>query len=102
VSEISIILKNNLLITVEEFKFLDRYSTHGQVWTLIYMPTPHNPCKVTCKTTEYIFDPEALTIFYIVSRNILASWETECTKYLVPGDEFSLSESLLIRPYSKL
>jgi hypothetical protein len=101
VNEISVILKNNLLITTEEFKLLDRYSSCGKMWTLIYRPTTDIPYKITNRTVEYIFDPEALTMFCIVSQNVLASWETQCTRYLGPDDEFYLKDSMFIRPYIK-
>jgi len=101
VKEISVILKNNLLITTEEFKLLDRYSCCGKMWTLIFRPTTDIPYKITNRAIEYIFDPEALTMFCIVSQNVLASWETQSTRYLGPDDEFYLKDSLFIRPYIK-
>jgi hypothetical protein len=98
VNEISVILKNNILVTIEEFRILDRYSCSGRIWTLIHRPTPAAPYLIKERTIEYIFDPEALTIFYIVSRNVLATWDTDVTKYLGPGDEFQLKDSLFIKP----
>jgi hypothetical protein len=40
-------------------------------------------------------------MFCIVSQNVLASWETQSTRYLGPDDEFYLKDSLFIRPYIK-
>lgn len=97
--EISLILKNNLEITLEEFRILDRYSCPGKIWTLIHRPTPIVPYLINQRALEYIFDPEALTIFGIVSRNILATWDTDITRHLGPYDEFHLKDSLFIRPY---
>lgn len=97
--EISLILRNKLSITTEEFRILDRYSCTGKIWSLIQRPTPIVPFIIYDRTTEYIFDPEALTIFYIVSRNILATWDTDITRDLGPNDEFEIKDSLFIRPY---
>jgi len=97
--EISIILKNNILIPIEEFRVLDRYSSTGRMWTLIQRPSSKNTPIITQRTVEYIFDPEALLIFHIVSQNILAKWDTEKTRYLKPYEEFEITESFYIRPY---
>lgn len=99
--EISLILKNNSLVTIEEFKILDRYSCIGKIWTLIQRPTPIIPYKIIDRTIEYIFDPESLTIFYIISTNILATWDTDITRNLGPNDEFHLKDSLFIKPFDK-
>lgn len=98
--EVSLILKNNILITLEEFRVLDRYSCPGKIWTLIHRPTTTQPYIGNNRAIEYIFDAEALTIFYIVSRNILATWDTNITRNLGPNDEFQIRESLFIKPYS--
>jgi hypothetical protein len=98
VNEISLILKNNLLISIEEFRILDRYASEGRLWTLIHRPTEIVPYFIRYKTIEYIFYPEDLTIFCIVSNNILATWETDITKLLRPGQEFQLADSLFIEP----
>ena len=97
--EVSLILKSSLHVTIEEFRILDRYSCPGKIWTLIHRPTPKAPYLVSLRTAEYIFDPEALTIFGIVSTNILATWDTDITRYLGPNDEFHLKDSLFLRPY---
>lgn len=99
--EISIILKNNVLIPVEEFRILDHYSNVGKFWTLIHRPKLDDSIVIRQRTVEYIFDPEALTIFCIVSHNVLATWDTDCTRYLKSNDEFQLKDSLFIRPYNK-
>jgi hypothetical protein len=99
VKEVSLILKSNLHVTIEEFRILDRHSYTGKIWTLIQRPTPVFPYLINLRTIEYIFDPEALTIFGIVSQNILATWDTDITRHLGPNDEFHLKDSLFIRPY---
>lgn len=99
--EISVILKNNVLITIEEFRILDQYSYTGKIWTLVQRPIDGNPKVITQRTIEYIFDNEALTLFGIVSTNILASWNTDITKNLEIGQEFQIKETLFIRPYYK-
>lgn len=98
--EVSIILKNKL-ITNEEFRLLHQYSHMGKVWILTQVPTPKIPYKISYRTTEYVFDPEALTLFCIVSRNVLVSWDTDTTKYIKPNQEFYLQDSLFITPYSR-
>ena len=99
-NEISLILKNNISVSVDEFRALDRYSNSGRIWTLIHRPTSDIPFIIKQRTIEYIFDPEALTIFCIVSQNILATWDTDITKYLGPNEEFHLKDSLFLRPYN--
>jgi len=100
VNEISVILKNNVLVNVQEFRILDRFACTGRLWTLIHGATPVQPFLIRQRTIEYIFDPEALTVFCIVSNNILITWETNITKNLGPNDEFRLADSLFIRPYT--
>lgn len=99
--EISIILKNSSLITSDEFRALNLYSHCGQLWTLIYRQSDIFPQKITHRATEYIFDPESLTYFFIISKNVLVTWDTAATKHLGMDDEFCLQDSLYIRPYSK-
>lgn len=96
--EISLILKSNLFVTIEEFRILDRYSCPGKIWKLIERPNSMKPYMVSEKTIEYIFDPEALTFFYIVSTNILATWDTDITRGFGPNDELHIKDSLFIRP----
>jgi hypothetical protein len=88
-----------MVIPIEEFRILDRYAYAGRIWTLIQKPTPDYPVIIKQRTIEYIFDPEALTVFCIVSQNILATWDTDCTKYLGPDEEFYLKDSLFIKHY---
>lgn len=97
--EISLILRNNL-ITIEEFRILDRYSCPGKIWTIIHRPTPIVPFKTSGRTLEYIFDQESLIIFYIISNNVLATWDTEITRGFGPNDELQIKDSLFIRPYT--
>lgn len=99
--EISLILKNNSLVTIEEFRILDRYSCTGKIWTLIQRPTEVSPYLIVDRTIEYIFDSESLTVFYIVSTNILATWDTDITRNLGLNDEFHLKDSLFIKPFDK-
>lgn len=99
--EISIILKHKILITVEEFRLLDAYSHYGKILTVVQKPTSHNPFTVTHRSLEYIFDDEALTFFRIISCNILASWDTDQTRDLLPDQEFYIKDSLYVRPYVK-
>ena len=99
--EVSVILRNQLLITIEEFKILDNYAHSGKIWTLIHRPDYINSTLITERTVEYIFDPEALTFFTIISANILAHWDTVSTRNLKPDEEYHLKDSLYIRPYYK-
>lgn len=99
--EISVILKNNMLIDIKEFRILDRYSCFGGIWTLIHRPTPTNPCLVTYRVPEYIFEPETLTFFKIISENVFAEWDTNITKDLPLGTEYHLKDSFYIRQYSR-
>lgn len=99
-NEISLILRNQISVTLEEFQLLERCSFQGKIWVLIQRPTPVLPYFCSYKTIEYIFDPEALTLFYIASRNVLATWDTNITRDFGPNDEFEIKDSLFIRPYS--
>lgn len=98
VKEISLILRNRISTTLEEFRVLENYSSTGKIWFLIHRPTEITPFFYSYKTIEYIFEPEALTLFYIISRNVLATWDTDITRDFGPNDEFELKESLFIRP----
>lgn len=97
--EISVILKNNILISVEEFRILDSYTCHGKIWSLI--ERRDNGGIVKLRTVEYIFDPESFLLFRIISNNILAQWDTSLTKNLRYNEEFNIKDSLYIRPYNK-
>jgi hypothetical protein len=94
-NEISVILKNNTLVTVEEFRILDRYTCSGKLWTVIR----RDPYVVKLRAVEYIFDPETLLLFQIMSQNIFATWDTDFTKNLGPNDEYCIGNSTFIRPY---
>jgi len=96
--EISIILRNNILITIEEFRILDRYSSSGRIWTLINR-SPNTQYRIIQRVPEYVLDPDTLTFFRIISTNVLAYWNTEETRYLKPGQEFYIADNLAIRPY---
>ena len=96
--EISVILKNNLLVTIEEFSLLEKYSSSGRFWTLVQHPTVNTPFVVRVRTLEYIFDLESFTFFKIISDNVLATWDTNITRGLGPNDEFRLNDTLFIRP----
>jgi hypothetical protein len=101
VKEISVILKNNVLITIEEFKILDRYACPGKMWTLVQRPPEGNPHVITQRTIEYIFDNDTLTFFGVISTNILAYWDTDVTKNLAFGQEYQIKDTLFIRHYYK-
>lgn len=98
--EISVILKNNVAVTLEEFRILDRYSYSGKIWALIERPK-HGNYVITLRAIEYIFDPESFTLFRIVSDNILVQWKTELTKNLEYNQEYNIKDSIFIRPYCK-
>ena len=97
-NEISVILRNHILITIDEFRILDRYSSQGRLWALIQKPSKVCPFKVQSIVSEYIFYPEDLTMFCIVSKNILVSWDTDRTKHMKSNEEFQIDESLFISP----
>jgi hypothetical protein len=101
VKEISVILKNNVLITDKEFKILNNYACPGKMWFLIQKSSiPGNYCARQ-RTVEYIFDWESLLYFKIVSCNILAYWDTEITKGLGVDQEYQIDVNLFIKPYYK-
>lgn len=96
---VSVILKNNNIITIEEFRILDSYSYSSKIWILIQKPTSESPFVIRQRTVEYVFDPEFLTAFKIISQNVLAWWDTEKTVNLKPYEEYNIKDSLYIRPY---
>jgi len=100
VKEVSLILRNNILVSQDEFRILQQYSYTGNIWVVKQKYEIENTI-IRYKAVEYIFDPEALTIFYIVSRNILATWETKLTKNFGPYEEFKIQDSIFIEAYSK-
>ena len=99
VKEVSLILKKDSSMTIEEFRVLDRLACTGKIWTLIHRPVSRTPCISYERRVEYILDPEALTILYIVSTNILATWDTDLTVGFGPNDELHLRDSFFLRPY---
>jgi hypothetical protein len=100
-TDISVILRNNNTISLEEFKILDSYSYTGKILTLLQKPTTDHTYIFRHKTIEYIFDYESLTVFKIISQNILAHWPAEITRNLGPKDEFYIGDNLWITYYIK-
>jgi hypothetical protein len=98
VNEVSVILKNNILIDSVEFGILDRCATYGRFWILTHRHTADHQYVMRYKAVEYIFDPEALTIFRIASQNILATWDTAVTRHYRPGDVLQILDSTYISP----
>jgi len=98
VDEISVILRDPL-ITREEFVFLDQFSYSGKIWMLIHKPEPAYPVLIKQRALEYIFEAEALLMFAILSKNILAKWDTSLTKNLSRFEEYNIKDSFYIRPY---
>ncbi len=98
--EISIILRDSVHITPEEFRALGRYSFCGNIFTVTHKPG-QPPTTIKFRRVEYIFDSEALLMYKLISNNVLAQWYTEYTKELTPYQEFRVQDSLYIRPYSR-
>jgi len=98
VKEVSVILKDNAAITIEEFRIIDRYLHYDKIRTLVYRPPDSNPYIYTQKTIEYVFDFDTLTLFFLVSRNILAYWDADLTRNLKLNDEFHIRDYMFIRP----
>jgi len=98
VYEVSILLKDSRIITPEEFKALARYSSFGKVWTVIERPGYNQDHTIRKQlSSEYIFEPEALLVFKLISQNILAQWYTDNTRHLLPHQEFQIHDTLWIR-----
>lgn len=57
------------------------------------------PYVVQQRAVEYIFDPESLLIFQIISQNILATWDTDITRNIGSNEEYCIGNSLFIRPH---
>ena len=91
--EISLILKDNKIVSMEEFRILDNYAVAGKIWTIIR----RDPYIVRQHAVEYIFDSDTLLLFRLISQNILATWDTDSTRYFGPNDEFDIGNSLYIR-----
>lgn len=51
------------------------------------------------RVVEYIFEPEAFTMFKIISQNILVYWDTELTRNLSGLEEVQISDNFYIRKY---
>ena len=96
--EISIILRDSVHITPEEFRALGKYSFCGNIFTVIQR-AGQPPLHARFRRLEYIFDPEGLLIYKLISNNVLAQWSTEITKELDPFQEYKLQDSLYIKPY---
>ena len=99
--DISVILKNNSLVTVEEFRILNKYACPGKMWTLMHRVKQGYPQLITQRTVEYIFDGETLMLFSIVSTNVLAYWDTDQTRNLQVDQTYQINETLYIKPYVK-
>ena len=97
--EISIFLKNKLLITPEEYRILDNYSSPGKIWAIIHKPDTHTPYYIREKSLEYILDEETLFLLKIISQNILAYWDTDITRNLKDNEEYHIRDSLFISHY---
>lgn len=78
---------------------LDQYSHSGKIWVLIHRPNALQPFITKQRVVEYIFEPESLTAFMMVSSNILAHWATNLTRNLLPYEEYQIKESIFIKPY---
>lgn len=96
--EISVILKNNLLISKNEFSILINIEM-GHIWSLVHKPTIEHPFIAKQRAIEYIFDPEIFTIFKLVSENVYVFWDTELTRNLTDHDEFHINDFLFIKHY---
>jgi hypothetical protein len=93
-SEVSIILKDIRVMTLPEFKALDRYASTGRMWSVI---SRMQPVTMKSRSIEYIFEEENFILFKLVSANIFAQWFTENTRRLKAGEEYQLDYNLFIR-----
>jgi hypothetical protein len=100
-NETSVIVQPISVLTNEEFKALDRYSELGRVWTLVRRLTSDYPFICRRTTIEYVFDSEALILFFLITKNVIATWDTEKTKYLKDDEEYHIKPGLYIQPYNK-
>lgn len=98
-SDVSIILRNHVLMSIEEFRILDRYTSAENICTLIQRNKIPSPYIIRCKAVEYVLDEETFTFFHVVSNNILVYWNTELTRHLGPGEEFGITDTIFIRHY---
>jgi len=96
-SEISILLKDYKNATIAESSALNRYSSPGKTWTVVYRAQQRGALTVKFKSHEYIFESENFLLFKLISANILVHWYTENTRYLPPGREFQLKDELYIK-----
>lgn len=94
--EISIFLKNKLLITQEEYRILDKYSSPGKIWSIIHKPDLYTSYIIREKSLEYILDKETLFLLKLISQNILAYWDTNITRNLKDNEEYNIRDSLFI------
>lgn len=88
-------MKDNKIVSIEEFRILENYAHTGQIWTVV----KRFPFVTQQRALEYIFDSETLLAFTFISQNILATWETDATRNFGLNDEFYIGHSLYIRPY---
>jgi hypothetical protein len=101
VKEVSVILKDNTTLTVEEFRIIDRHLHYDKIRTLVHRPPESKPYIFTQRTVEYVFDIETLTMFLLVSQNVLAYWDATLTRHLRSNDEYHIRDYLFIRPFDK-
>jgi hypothetical protein len=99
VKEVSLILRSNLLLTPDEFRILEDYANTGKMWSVTQRPVVDVSFTTFTRAIEYIFDPESLTFFCIISKNILVTWDTDITRHFGPNDEYEVRKSLFIKPY---
>lgn len=95
---ISIVLKDNILIPVEEFSALNRCIQYSRLLTLIQKPI-RTQYIIKQRVTEYVFEPEAFLLFKLISENILITWKTELTENLLNYQEIQINDEFFIRPY---
>lgn len=86
-----------MLVSVDEFRVLNGHSYVGRRWLLIERQKVYNSYGVYMRRLEYIFTPEDLVMFKLVSENIFAMWDTDLTRDIGLNDEFKLMESVYIR-----
>ncbi len=93
-SEISIILKDIRVMTLPEYRALDRYASVGRTWVIVKRETY---VTVSQRSLEYMFEPENFLLFRLVSNNILTQWFTNNTRRLKVGEEYQIDTNMYIR-----
>lgn len=96
-SEISILIKDLRIMTLPEYKGLDRYASPGRAWVVI---DRNQPSVTRFRSLEYIFEEENFFMYKLISSNILAQWFTENTRRMRFGDEYQLDHHLFIKLHS--